>query len=138
MFKQVPLSLPDSIGSAFTFDFGRNSSRHKKLFLRDKMGTGKLGRSTESRSSESFPVECNGSKPNELQLRLQSQLEELSLLHQEQAKLREELASQKVIHTHTAHTHGAHIYTYTRTHTQTHIPIDQSGISITEWDEVTQ
>lgn len=56
----------------------------------------KFGRSGESRSAESSPVESNGGKPLEMQLRLQSQQEELSRMQQEQAKLREELASQKV------------------------------------------
>lgn len=56
----------------------------------------KFGRSGESRSAENSPVESNGSKPLEMQLRLQSQQEELGRMQQEQAKLREELASQKV------------------------------------------
>lgn len=60
------------------------------------MGTGKFGRSAETRSSESTPAEANGSKSLEMQLRLQTQQEELSQLQQEQVKLREELASQKV------------------------------------------
>lgn len=79
----------DSFGSAFTFDFVRNPSRPKKLLL----SSGKLGR-----SAESSPVECNGSKSLEMQLRLQSQQqqEELSRLQQEEAKLKEELATQKV------------------------------------------
>ena len=64
--------------------------------LRDMMGTGRFGRSAETRSAESSPVECNASKPLEMQLRLQSQQEELSRMEQEQAKLRDELASQKV------------------------------------------
>uniref|UniRef100_A0A673CQY2 Rab-GAP TBC domain-containing protein n=1 Tax=Sphaeramia orbicularis TaxID=375764 RepID=A0A673CQY2_9TELE len=84
-----------SLGSAFTFDFGRNSARLKKPLLRDMMGSGRFGRNVETRSAESSPVECNGSKPLEMQLRLQSQQEELSNMQQEQAKLREELASQK-------------------------------------------
>uniref|UniRef100_A0A3Q3LNK2 TBC1 domain family, member 2B n=2 Tax=Mastacembelus armatus TaxID=205130 RepID=A0A3Q3LNK2_9TELE len=84
-----------SLGSAFTFDFVRNPSRPRKLLLRDMMGTGRFGRSSETRSDASSPVECNGSKPLEMQLRLQSQQEELSCMQQEQAKLREELASQK-------------------------------------------
>lgn len=83
-----------SIGSPFNFDFAR-ATRPKRPFLRDIIVSGKFGRSTEGRSPESAPVECNGSKPSELQLRLQSQQEELGLMHQEQAKLREELASQK-------------------------------------------
>lgn len=56
----------------------------------------KFGRSSETQSAESSPVECNGSKSLEMQLRLQSQQEELSSMRQEQAKLGEELASQKV------------------------------------------
>ncbi|XP_070686399.1 TBC1 domain family member 2B [Pempheris klunzingeri] len=86
-----------SFGSAFTFDFGRNSSRPKKPLLRDMMGPGRFGRNAETRSAESSPVECNGSRPLEMQLRLQSQSqqEELSRMQQEQATLREELASQK-------------------------------------------
>ncbi|KAI1904455.1 hypothetical protein AGOR_G00005820 [Albula goreensis] len=74
----------NSIGSAFTFDFGRHSSlRPKRPFLWDMMSAGRLSRSTET-----SPVECNGSKASEVQLRLQSQQEELE-------RLREELASQK-------------------------------------------
>uniref|UniRef100_A0A673NJE8 Death-associated protein kinase 2-like n=1 Tax=Sinocyclocheilus rhinocerous TaxID=307959 RepID=A0A673NJE8_9TELE len=60
-----------SIGSAFTFDF-RNPSRMKRPF---HMGSGK-----PSRSAESSPVECNGTKTSELQLRIQSQQEEISHL----------------------------------------------------------
>lgn len=89
-------SLSDSFGSSFTFDFGRNSSRPKRPLLRDMMGPGRFGRNAETRSAESSPVECNGSKSLEMQLRLQSQQEELSRMQQEQAQLREELASQKV------------------------------------------
>lgn len=87
--------LSDSFGSAFAFDFARNSSRTKRPLLMGK-GSGRFGRSAETRSAENSPVECNGSKPFEMQLRLQSQQEELSRMQQEQAKLREELASQKV------------------------------------------
>ncbi|XP_070828913.1 TBC1 domain family member 2B [Chaetodon trifascialis] len=83
-----------SFGSAFTFDFGRNSSRPRRPLLH-MMGSGRFGRTAETRSAESSPVECNGSKPLEMQLRLQSQQEELSRMQQEQVKLREELASQK-------------------------------------------
>uniref|UniRef100_A0A3Q3QH16 Rab-GAP TBC domain-containing protein n=1 Tax=Monopterus albus TaxID=43700 RepID=A0A3Q3QH16_MONAL len=68
-----------SFGSAFTFDFVRNSSRQKKPFLRDMMSSGRSGRSTETRSAETSPVECNGSKSLEMQLRLQNQQEEVSL-----------------------------------------------------------
>ncbi|XP_006789677.1 TBC1 domain family member 2B [Neolamprologus brichardi] len=86
--KHHPDTHRHSFGSAFTFDFVRNPSRPKKLLL----GSGKLGR-----SAESSPVECNGSKSLEMQLRLQSQQqqEELSRLQQEEAKLKEELATQK-------------------------------------------
>ncbi|KAJ8344505.1 hypothetical protein SKAU_G00318340 [Synaphobranchus kaupii] len=78
----------NSIGSAFTFDFGRSfssssSSRPKLPFLRDVMGSAR-----PSRSAETSPVECNGSKASEAQLRLQSQQEALE-------RLREDLASQK-------------------------------------------
>ncbi|KAM4619299.1 TBC1 domain family member 2B isoform 2-T2 [Polymixia lowei] len=96
--KDIPEQKPHldthrhSIGSPFTFDFGRSSLRSKRPFL---LGSGKSGRAVENRSAESSPVECNGSKPIEMQLRLQSQQEELSCMHQERAKLREELASQK-------------------------------------------
>ncbi|XP_061078314.1 TBC1 domain family member 2B isoform X2 [Conger conger] len=78
----------NSVGSAFTFDFGRTSSASSSLrprlpFLRDMMSSGRL-----SRSAETSPVECNGNKASETQLRLQSQEEALE-------KLREDLASQK-------------------------------------------
>ncbi|XP_013859082.1 TBC1 domain family member 2B [Austrofundulus limnaeus] len=79
-----------SFGSAFTFDFVRSSSRPKRASLRDVKGTGRFGR-----SSDNSAAECNGSKPPDTQLRLQSQQEELSQMQQEQVKLREELASQK-------------------------------------------
>ncbi|XP_075894330.1 TBC1 domain family member 2B isoform X2 [Nelusetta ayraudi] len=80
----------NSFGSAFTFDFGRSSSRAKRPQLRDMMGSGRFGRSADSSAAES-----NGGKTAEMQLRLQSQQEELGRMQQEQAKLREELASQK-------------------------------------------
>lgn len=80
--------LPDSFGSAFTFDFVRNQARPKRPLVRDMMGSWKL------RSPESSPVEPNGSKA--LDMRFQGQQEELSRMQQEQAKLREELAAQKV------------------------------------------
>lgn len=89
-----------SIGSPFTFDFGRSSSsslRPKRPTLRDIMGTGR-GRSAESSSLSSQttpPAECNGSRTNELQLRLQSQEQELTRLHEENNNLTEELTSQK-------------------------------------------
>ncbi|KAJ4938514.1 hypothetical protein JOQ06_003129 [Pogonophryne albipinna] len=93
--KHPPDTHRNSFGSAFTFDFVRNSARPRKPLLRDKMGSGRFGRSAETRSAENSPVECNGSKPLEMQLRLQSQQEELSRMQQDHAKLREELASQK-------------------------------------------
>lgn len=77
----------DSIGSAFTFDF-RNPSRMKRPF---HVGSGKA-----NRSAESSPVECNGTKTSELQLRIQSQQEEINRLQEQENNLREELASQKV------------------------------------------
>lgn len=60
------------------------------------MGSGKNGRSAETRSAESSMVECNGSKPLELQLRLQNQQEEMNRMQQEHVKLKEELSSHKV------------------------------------------
>ncbi|XP_055766073.1 TBC1 domain family member 2B [Salvelinus fontinalis] len=90
-----------SIGSPFTFDFGRSSSsslRPKRPTLRDIMGSGRLGRNAESSSPSSqttSPVECNGSRTNELQLRLQGQEQELTRLHEENNNLTEELTSQK-------------------------------------------
>lgn len=75
-----------SIGSAFTFDF-RNPSRMKRPF---HVGSGKASRSTET-----SPLECNGTKTSELQLRFQSQQEEISHLQEQENRLREELASQK-------------------------------------------
>lgn len=93
--KHHPDAHRHSFGSSFTFDFVRNSARPKKPLLRDMMASGRFGRTSETRSAESSPVECNGSKPLEMQLRLQSQQEELGRMQHEQAKLREELASQK-------------------------------------------
>ncbi|XP_028970776.2 TBC1 domain family member 2B [Esox lucius] len=87
-----------SIGSPFSFDFGRshNSSlRSKRPTLRDMMHSGKLVRSTESPSQGSLPLECDGSQTSELQLRLQSQEQELTRLRQSNKTLTEELASQK-------------------------------------------
>ncbi|XP_041966504.1 TBC1 domain family member 2B [Alosa sapidissima] len=75
-----------SIGSAFTFDFGRSTGRPKRPFL---------GGARSTRSGESSPVECNGSKSSELQLRLHNQQEELSRMQEEQTRLNEELAGQK-------------------------------------------
>uniref|UniRef100_A0A1A8JAF8 TBC1 domain family, member 2B n=2 Tax=Nothobranchius kuhntae TaxID=321403 RepID=A0A1A8JAF8_NOTKU len=80
----------NSFGSTFTFDFGRNSSRHKRSSLRDLKGLGRSGR-----SSESSATECNGGKQSDSRLRLQSQTEALSQMQQEQVRLNEELASQK-------------------------------------------
>lgn len=57
------------------------------------MSSARLGRSLETRSAENSAVECNGSKPLEMQLQLQQ--EELSRMQQEQAQLREELVTQK-------------------------------------------
>ncbi|XP_029379501.1 TBC1 domain family member 2B isoform X2 [Echeneis naucrates] len=93
--KHHPDTHRHSFGSAFTFDFVRNSARPKRPLLRDMMGSGRFSRVAESRSTESSLVECNGSKSLEMQLRLQSQQEELSRMQQEQAKLREELSSHK-------------------------------------------
>lgn len=55
------------------------------------MGTAKL-----NRSAETSPVECNGNKALDLQLRLQSQQEELRRVQEENTQLQEELTSQKV------------------------------------------
>lgn len=85
-FKVVLLG-PDSIGTAFTFDF-RNPSRIKRPFQMSLVKSG--------RSAETSPVECNGSKVVELQLRLQSQQEEMRRMQEEQNHLQEELSSQKV------------------------------------------
>nr|XP_046249384.1 TBC1 domain family member 2B [Scatophagus argus] len=93
--KHHPDTHRHSFGSAFTFDFVRNSSRPKKPLLRELKGSGRSGRSIETRSAESSPVEINGSKSLEMQLRLQSQQEELCCMQQEKTKLKEELASQK-------------------------------------------
>ncbi|KAF5902540.1 TBC1 domain family member 2B [Clarias magur] len=73
-----------SIGSAFTFDF-RSSSRVKRPF---QMNLPKSSRSAET-------LEYNGNKAMELQLRLQSQQEEMSRMQVEQNHLQEELSSQK-------------------------------------------
>ncbi|TSM52289.1 TBC1 domain family member 2B [Bagarius yarrelli] len=75
-----------SIGSAFTFDF-RNPSRIKRPF--------QISLVKSSRSAETSPVECNDSKAVELQLRLQSQQEEIKRMQEEQNHLQEELSSQK-------------------------------------------
>ncbi|XP_069383949.1 TBC1 domain family member 2B isoform X2 [Paralichthys olivaceus] len=88
--KPHPDTHRHSFGSAFTFDFVRNSARPRKPLLRDMMASGRFGR-----SAESSQVECNDSKPLEMQLRLQNQQEELTRMQQEQAKLQEELTSQK-------------------------------------------
>ncbi|XP_020486995.2 TBC1 domain family member 2B [Labrus bergylta] len=93
--KHHPDTQRHSFGSSFTFDFVRNSSRPRRPFLRDMMAPGRFGRNAETRSAESSPVEANCSKPVEMQLRLQSQQEELSRMQQEHTTLREELASQK-------------------------------------------
>lgn len=74
------------------------------------MSSARLGRSLETRSAENSAVECNGSKPLEMQLQLQQ--EELSRMQQEQAQLREELVTQKVLLTgkyrHERKTHNGH------------------------------
>ncbi|XP_061531886.1 TBC1 domain family member 2B [Phycodurus eques] len=90
--KHHPDAHRHSFGSAF--DFVRNSSKPKRPLLRDMMGSGKFGRNAETRSAESSPVELNG-KSLEMQLHLQSQQEDVCRMQQEQAKLKEELASQK-------------------------------------------
>ncbi|KAL0968912.1 hypothetical protein UPYG_G00273610 [Umbra pygmaea] len=87
-----------SIGSPFTIDFGRISStslRSKRTTLRDMMSSGRLVRSTESPSHGPPTLECNGSQTNELQLRLLSQVQEVTHLRQENKMLNEQLASQK-------------------------------------------
>uniref|UniRef100_A0A3P9KB15 TBC1 domain family, member 2B n=1 Tax=Oryzias latipes TaxID=8090 RepID=A0A3P9KB15_ORYLA len=78
----------------FTFDFGRSSTRSKRPLLRDLMAPGRFGRN-EARSPDHSPVECNGSKPLELQLCLQNLQVELNQMQQEQLRLREELVAQK-------------------------------------------
>lgn len=55
------------------------------------MGSGK-----SNRSAESSPVECNGTKTAELQLRIQSQQEEINHLQEQENQLREALTGQKV------------------------------------------
>ncbi|XP_019731476.1 TBC1 domain family member 2B isoform X1 [Hippocampus comes] len=91
--KPHPDTHRHSFGSAF--EFVRNSSRPKRPLLREMMGSGKFGRNAaEIRSAESSPVEFNG-KFLEMQLRLQSQQEEVCRMQQDQAKLKEELVSQK-------------------------------------------
>uniref|UniRef100_A0A8C9ZCR6 TBC1 domain family member 2B n=1 Tax=Sander lucioperca TaxID=283035 RepID=A0A8C9ZCR6_SANLU len=57
--KPHPDTHRHSFGSAFTFDFVRNSSRPKK----PPLGSGRVGR-----TAENSPVECNGSKSLEMQL----------------------------------------------------------------------
>ncbi|KAM3609316.1 uncharacterized protein V6R79_012944 [Siganus canaliculatus] len=89
--KPQPDTHRHSFGSAFTFDFVRNTARPKRPLLREM----RFGRNAETRSAENSPVECNGSKSLEMQLRLQSQQEELGRMQQDQTKLQEELASQK-------------------------------------------
>ncbi|MEQ2193372.1 hypothetical protein XENOCAPTIV_019218 [Xenoophorus captivus] len=84
-----------SFGSAFSFDFVRNRHRPQRLLFRDVRGPAKVGRGMERRGSDSPTGECNGSKPLDMQLRLQNQQDELNQMQQEQIKLREELASQK-------------------------------------------
>lgn len=75
-------------GSAFPFDFGRISHRAKRP-LKEMMTTANANRN--SNGSDPSPVECNGNKlVSEMQLKFQSQQEELE-------KLKKELASQKVV-----------------------------------------
>ncbi|XP_033823989.1 TBC1 domain family member 2B [Periophthalmus magnuspinnatus] len=89
--KDVPMDVKHneahrhSFGSAFTFDFGRNSGRNKRPLLPGRLGRG----------SADISVECNGSRPVDLHLRLQSQQEELCRVQEEQAQLREELLTHK-------------------------------------------
>lgn len=61
------------------------------------LGSGRFGRNSETRSPESSPVESNGSKHLDMQLSLHSQQEEVSRVQREQDKLKEELATQKVL-----------------------------------------
>ncbi|XP_027029063.1 TBC1 domain family member 2B isoform X1 [Tachysurus fulvidraco] len=70
-----------SIGSAFTFDF------RKRPFQKNLVKSG--------HNAETSPVEFNGSKAVELQLRLHSQEEELRRMQEEQNHLQDELSSQK-------------------------------------------
>ncbi|KAK7891526.1 hypothetical protein WMY93_023489 [Mugilogobius chulae] len=67
----------DSFGSAFSF---------KRPLL-----PGRLGRASADMTS----VECNGSRPVDLLVRLQNQQEELSRMQEEEAQLREELLTHK-------------------------------------------
>ncbi|XP_077567148.1 TBC1 domain family member 2B [Stigmatopora nigra] len=85
--KQHPEVHRHSFGSAF--DFVRNSSRPRRPLLRGDTGSGKW-----ARHAEGSPTEVNG-KCVEMQLRLQSQQEEMCALQKEEARLKEELASQK-------------------------------------------
>ncbi|KAK1160935.1 TBC1 domain family member 2B-like [Acipenser oxyrinchus oxyrinchus] len=76
-----------SLGSAFTFDFSRNSSRPKRPFLRDMIGPSK-----NRSSNEASPVEwsvSNGNKPSESQLKIQSLQEELTRLKEEHTSQKE-------------------------------------------------
>ncbi|KAK1157978.1 TBC1 domain family member 2B-like isoform X1 [Acipenser oxyrinchus oxyrinchus] len=74
------------LGSAFTFDFSRNSSRPKRPFLRDMIGPSK-----NRSSNEASPVEwsvSNGNK-SESQLKIQSLQEELTRLKEEHTSQKE-------------------------------------------------
>ncbi|KAJ8247686.1 hypothetical protein GJAV_G00249100 [Gymnothorax javanicus] len=66
-------------GPAFLFDFGR-----KRPSLKDGGLSGEQGRDTDSNASE-----CNGGKASDMELRLQSQEEELELLRDEMASYKE-------------------------------------------------
>ncbi|MBN3271649.1 TBD2B protein, partial [Polyodon spathula] len=79
--------LEGNRGSAFTFDFSRNSSRPKRPFLRDMIGPSK-----NRSSNEASPVECivsNGNKASESQLKIQSLQEELTRLKEEHTSQKE-------------------------------------------------
>ncbi|XP_036399716.1 TBC1 domain family member 2B-like [Megalops cyprinoides] len=82
--KRAPRdSHRNSTGSGFSFDFGRSSSRFKRLSSQDGAGSGRLARGADGSGAE-----CNGNKMSDTELRLQRQQEELG-------RLREELVSQK-------------------------------------------
>ncbi|KAJ8333646.1 hypothetical protein SKAU_G00409650 [Synaphobranchus kaupii] len=74
----------NSTSSAFAFDLSRSSLRSRRPFLRDTSVSGRLDRSVDVAASE-----CNGSKASEIELRLQSQEEELVLLREEMANYKE-------------------------------------------------
>ncbi|XP_071424159.1 TBC1 domain family member 2B isoform X1 [Pithys albifrons albifrons] len=74
-------------GSAFPFDFGRAPHKAKRPLLRDVMGSGKQRPSSDSSPTEGGPGSANR-LGSELQLKYQSQQEELE-------KLKKDLLSQK-------------------------------------------